>query len=184
MTSLSNVIGKLQLSSSFKDDISQTSRLCLPTALEKLEAQEKFAFLKELTSSSKHLHKSFYEHLCNVYMYLHEQKLPEDVCNAGLFHSVYGTEFYEFSSSRITREVVRGYIGDYAEELVHLFCGFKKNRFKAIVGNALGLSKQQQLDLCYVEFANLWDQRQHGELQERLDILTQTIARLETADEE
>ncbi|KAH8807635.1 hypothetical protein F5884DRAFT_789731 [Xylogone sp. PMI_703] len=154
----------------------------IPTGTSQLEEQDKFEFLEELTSSSKHLNKSFYDHLFNVYTHLKESELPEEVCNAGLFHSIYGTEFYHFHNNRITRDVVRGYIGEYAEELVHIFCGLKKDRFQCIVNNSLGLSKGQHLDLCYVEFANLWDQKEHGRLEARLDILIKTIERLESSE--
>jgi hypothetical protein len=185
MVSLGKILGKIlrktQTSSSSSNITSQTTALRSPTEAGQPEGQDKFEFLKELTSSSKHLRKSFYEHLFNVYTHLKEQKLPEEVCNAGLFHSIYGTEFYDFYSNRITRDVVRGYIGEYAEELVHIFCSMKKNRFDAIVDNALGLSKRQQTDLCHVEFANLWDQNEHGQLDGKLDILNQTIVRLENS---
>src|ERR1700761_8870365 len=83
--------------------------------------QDKFAFLQEITGTQKHRNKTFYQHLFNVYTYLKEHGASEEVCDAGLFHSVYGTEIYEFQDNRITREVVRGFIGDYAEELVFVF---------------------------------------------------------------
>lgn len=76
---------------------------------------------------------------------------------------------------------MRGYIGEYAEELVHIFCGMRKGRFNAIVNNTQGLSKQQHIDLCHVEFANLWDQNKDGDLDAKMDILNQTIARLENS---
>ncbi len=64
--------------------------------------------------------KSFSQHLFNVYSFLKSQSLPDEVCDAGLFHSIYGTEFYHFQSAGITRDVVRGYVGEYAEELAYI----------------------------------------------------------------
>ena len=115
MAPLSKVLGEKQTSSSSSNSTSQATALNLPTEAGQSEDRDKFEFLKELTSNSKHLHKSFYEHLFNVYTYLKEQNLPEEVCDAGLFHSIYGTESYDFNSNRITRDVVRGYICEYAE---------------------------------------------------------------------
>lgn len=145
------------------------------------QAKDKFTFLKELTSAEKHHGKtSFYQHLFNVYSYLKSQSLHDEVCDAGLFHSVYGTEFYHFQSAAITRDVVRGYIGEYAEELVHIFCGLRKGRFGSIVNNTPGWGVRQHLDLCRLEYANLWDGKEDRNVQDRMDILSQTIARLES----
>src|ERR1700748_468494 len=113
-----------------------------PPGADQSAPQDKFALLQENTGSQKHGKKSFYQHLFNVYTYLKEHGAPEEVCDAGLFHSIYGTESYEFQNDRITREVVRGFIGDYAEELVHIFCS-TKDRFKVIVNNTMGLSARQ-----------------------------------------
>lgn len=142
-------------------------------------AQDKFTFLKELTASRRHLHKTFYEHLFNVYRYLQEQGFPPAVCDAGLFHSVYGTESYGFHSARITRDVVRGYIGSYGEELVYLFCSMKNDRFGTILENRLGVSRQQHLDLCRLEHANFWDQRHMRGVEARMKVLEARIAKLQ-----
>lgn len=179
MEFLSKTLSKEQTSSTSGNSTAQTTELRSPIASGQRENQDKFEFLKQLTSRRKHSRKSFYEHLFGVYTHLKEQNLPEEVCDAGLFHSIYGTEFYKFHNNRITRDVVRGYIGDYAEELAYIFCSVKKSRFEAIVSNTLGLSRQQHIDLCHIEFSNLWDQKKNGELDEKLDTLTQTIAQLE-----
>jgi len=150
-----------------------------PSEADPSAPRDKFAFLQEITGTQKHRNKTFYQHLFNVYTYLKEHGAPEEVCDAGLFHSVYGTEFYEFQDGRITREVVRGFIGDYAEELVHIFCTTKE-RFKVIVNNTMGLSARQARDLCCIEFANKWDQRNGGRYREQLIELGEAIVRLES----
>ncbi|KAF2468343.1 uncharacterized protein BDR25DRAFT_316133 [Lindgomyces ingoldianus] len=122
--------------------------------------KDKFAFLKAHTSESKYRGKeSFYQHLFNVYSYLKAQSLPDEVCDAGLYHSVYGTEFYDFQNDSITRDIVRSYIGEYAEELAYTFCQLKKNRFDSIVNNTPGWTLKQHLDLCRLEYANFWDNK-------------------------
>ncbi|ETS74360.1 hypothetical protein PFICI_14226 [Pestalotiopsis fici W106-1] len=147
-------------------------------------AKDKFTFLKELTSAEEyHGEKSFYQHLVNVYNYLESQSLPQEVCDAGLFHSVYGTEFYHFSSASITRDVVRGYIGEYAEELAHTFCGLRKDRFLSILNNVPGWDKQKHLDLCRLEHANFWDGRNDRDVKSQMDALSKTIAQLESKED-
>lgn len=148
---------------------------------DKTLAQDKFAFLRELTSADEyHGEKSFYQHLFNVYSYLKSQSLHNEVCDAGLFHSVYGTEFYHFQSATITREVVRGYIGEYAEELAHTFCSLRKDRFGSIVHNTPGWGVRQHLDLCHLEYANFWDGKEDRDVQDQMNLLSQTIAQLES----
>lgn len=143
------------------------------------QTPDMFEFLKELTSTKKHYKKTFYQHLYNVYCYLKAQSLPEEVCNAGLFHSIYGTEFYDFQSAAITRDVVRGYIGEYAEELVYIYCGLRKDRFRSIINNAPGWGAQQHLDLCRMEYANFEDVKENPVVWDRMERLRQVIAGLE-----
>ena len=42
-----------------------------------------------------HSHKSYLGHLIAVYRYLEGQGCSEDVCRAGMFHSIYGTERFQ-----------------------------------------------------------------------------------------
>jgi hypothetical protein len=143
--------------------------------------KDKFEFLKDLTSAEEyHGVKTFYQHLCNVSNFLKSQSLPQEISDAGLFHSVYGTEFYHFQSSSITRDVVRGYIGEYAEELVYIFCGLRKDRFLSILNNTPGWSEQKHLDLCRLEYANFWDGKEDRDVKYQMDCLSETIARLES----
>ena len=37
----------------------------------------------------------FYDHCYGVYSFLKERALPEYVCLAGLYHSIYGTEYFK-----------------------------------------------------------------------------------------
>ena len=42
-----------------------------------------------------HTHKSYLAHLIAVFRTLEAQGYPEDVCRAGMFHSIYGTERFQ-----------------------------------------------------------------------------------------
>ena len=63
--------------------------------------------------------------------------------------------------SKFTRDIVRGFIGDEAEKLVHQFCSYTTDRVEHILesGNA---------DLMMIEFANLVDQNYDGKYNEKL----------------
>src|SRR5439155_13372065 len=39
-----------------------------------------------------HTHKSYLAHLIGVYRYLESRGCAEDLCRAGMFHSIYGTD--------------------------------------------------------------------------------------------
>ena len=42
---------------------------------------------------------------------------------AGLFHSIYGTEYYKHSEKlNVNREEVKNLIGEESENLVYIFC--------------------------------------------------------------
>jgi hypothetical protein len=50
-----------------------------------------------------------------------------EVCDAGLFHSVYGTEYYEPAAIPLSmRAEVRQLIGEEAELLAWLFCTMRR----------------------------------------------------------
>src|SRR5262249_45602882 len=70
-----------------------------------------------------HTKKSYLAHLIGVYNYLRSQKCTEDVCRAGMFHSIYGTELFQgFKLPLERRPDVRALIGERAEYLAYLNC--------------------------------------------------------------
>jgi hypothetical protein len=77
-----------------------------------------------------HTHKSYLAHLIAVHRDLQAQGYPEDVCRAGMFHSIYGTErFRGFTLPLEQREEVRALIGDRAEKLAYLNCAMNRESF-------------------------------------------------------
>ena len=66
---------------------------------------------------------SFDAHLVGVQSVLRTWGAREDVCRAGLFHSIYGTEgFQGFKLPLSHRPGIRSLIGERAERLVWIFC--------------------------------------------------------------
>lgn len=71
-----------------------------------------------------HKHGSFLDHLVDIYRILKIWKAQDPVCLCGLFHSAYSNSYVNLAifDPSTGREVVRGYVGDAAESLIHLFC--------------------------------------------------------------
>jgi hypothetical protein len=74
-----------------------------------------------------HTHKSYLAHLVAVYRLLEAQGCAEDVCHAGMFHSIYGTErFQGFTLPLERRPEIRHLIGERAERLAYLNCALDR----------------------------------------------------------
>lgn len=71
-----------------------------------------------------HKHGTFYEHLLHVYQILKLWGASDAVALFGLFHSSYSNSYVNLAifAPDVDRSVLRGLIGDEAEELVHIFC--------------------------------------------------------------
>jgi uncharacterized protein (TIGR02466 family) len=120
---------------------------------------DKFDFIRE-HCTSVHSGRLLSDHLVNVYRILKEEGQSEVVCDAGLFHSIYGTEVYKHSSVE-DRNLVCSIIGDEAERLSHLFCtlplpreeSFSELNDKTISSQLLSIhnaNEKEQVNLDYV----------------------------------
>jgi hypothetical protein len=109
-----------------------------------------------------------FDHLVGTHDLLQAWGSREDICDAGLFHSIYGTvRFHHKSWPLEQRDVIRGLIGDYAEELACLFCGM--NRPAAFFDREdAWLFPQMLRDLREIEAANLIEQGSKGRWLARL----------------
>jgi hypothetical protein len=77
-----------------------------------------------------HTHKSFLAHLIGVYCYVQARGGSEELCAAGLFHSIYGTELFQgFKLPLERRPEVRELIGERAERLAYLNCAMDRASF-------------------------------------------------------
>jgi uncharacterized protein DUF6817 len=74
-----------------------------------------------------HVVASYQEHLLGTYRILATWGQPEDVCGAGLLHSVYSTDSYRHALLSPTERIsIRGLLGPYAEALVFLYATVDK----------------------------------------------------------
>lgn len=81
-------------------------------------------------SAGEDWHKAgtFKHHLLGVYRTLALWNQPREVRLLGLFHSVYGNEYVDLTLFDREREraTLRQYLGEEAEQWVHLFCAMPR----------------------------------------------------------
>lgn len=115
-------------------------------------------YIYKKTIDMKHSGRSFFEHLYRTSLVLENLEQRKELCAAGMFHSIYGTEFYNADASEnISREEVKLIIGEYAESLVYEFCKLK-DRLNTLVNNTNNYETSFLKDLLYIEYANLIEQ--------------------------
>ncbi|MCI0457061.1 MAG: hypothetical protein L0Z62_08785 [Gemmataceae bacterium] len=87
----------------------------------------------------EHTNKTYLGHLVNVYRLLEGRGYSEDVCRAGMVHSIYGTQqFQGFKLPLEQRGVVRDLIGERAERLGYLNCAMDRATFDRAVEQTTG----------------------------------------------
>jgi hypothetical protein len=70
-----------------------------------------------------HTNKSYLAHLVGLYRLMESCGCTQELCRAGMFHSIYGTQkFQGFTLPLERRAEVRALIGDRAERLAYLNC--------------------------------------------------------------
>jgi len=74
----------------------------------------------------KHSNSNFLNHLIGTFNILKKWKQDDDVCFAGMFHNVYGNEFFN-ANLNVNREEIKQLIGEKAEDLVFKYVSKNKN---------------------------------------------------------
>ena len=120
-----------------------------------------------------HTDKSYLAHLIAVYKLLESNDYAPEVCRAGMFHSIYGTEkFQGFTLPLDRRDEIRVLIGDRAERLAYLNCAVDRSSFDRaldrhegpypivdrITGESVELTRQDFDDLCKVHLYDWLEQ--------------------------
>lgn len=90
-------------------------------------------FLVELgIEKVPHTEKTYLGHLVSVYRLMESEGCSEELCAAGMFHSIYGTQqFQGFKLPLESRAQVRAMIGERAEKLAYLNCAMQRETFDA-----------------------------------------------------
>ncbi len=77
-----------------------------------------------------HTQKSYLAHVIGVHGLMHRQGCGDELCRAGMFHSIYGTELFQgFKLPLERRDEVRALIGERAERLAYLNCAMDRASF-------------------------------------------------------
>ncbi|NNE18900.1 MAG: hypothetical protein HKN10_10535 [Myxococcales bacterium] len=80
----------------------------------------------------KHTQRTFWDHVEGTYRLLESWRCARAVCEAGVFHSIYGTErFRSFELPLDRRPELQALIGEEAEELAYLNCFMERSTFDA-----------------------------------------------------
>jgi hypothetical protein len=109
-----------------------------------------------------------FDHLLGTRQLLVGWESRPALCDAGLFHSIYSTEYYDLKAMPLSmRDEVRQMIGDEAESLAWLFCMMRRKTLAQnlrrdknpsvqhrLTGEWIPLAKAQFQDLITMTFAN------------------------------
>jgi len=134
----------------------------------------------------EHSSKSFLAHLIGVYKYMEARGCNQELCRAGMFHSIYGTELFQgFKLPLERRAEVRDLIGERAERLAYINCAMDRASFDRavekdeepyrftdrITKEEIRLARQDLDDLCKIHLydwleqaprSQRWDYRRDG----------------------
>lgn len=117
--------------------------------------QKAIEFIRKRATGIRHSGGDFFDHLYQTFCLLKKYGCSESVCLAGLYHSIYGTEFFQ-SNIKVNESVVESLIGSYANKLVKHFS--VQNRDAAIMNNTFNLEVSQSRDLTFILYANQVEQ--------------------------
>jgi hypothetical protein len=122
--------------------------------------------------SVEHPSGTLLEHLRGTYEQLERWGCSEDLCRAGLYHSVYGTEYFQKRTVPLdARDEVRSAIGERAEEIAYLYCALSRQSLyrnldvgapyavKTRDGREMPISLEQLADLMTLDLANRLEQQ-------------------------
>jgi hypothetical protein len=133
------------------------------------QLQNRLRFLRAAnTETMPHSERRLFDHLLGTRQLLVDWGARPALCDAGSFHSIYGTDHYEQNAVPLTmRDEVRRLIGEEAESLVWLFCTMRRETLfenpgqdgnpsvqNRVTGERIPLSGAQFQDLVTLMFAN------------------------------
>jgi hypothetical protein len=102
--------------------------------------------------------RNLLHHLVAVSIMLSERGCSDDLCKAGLFHSIYGTTIFKPKMVSLEdRDKIRELLGAWAETLVYEFSMLPKDRIGAI--KKLDVGDPLRIDLLDLVHANSDEQR-------------------------
>jgi hypothetical protein len=125
------------------------------------------------TDDVPHTGNNFLAHLIAVYRLMEAKGCSEELCRAGLFHSIYGTQLFQtFTLPTDRRGDVRALIGDRAERLAYYNCAMDRPTFDQalesdrepysftdrLTGETVALARADFDDLCRIHLYDWLEQ--------------------------
>src|SRR5262245_31314953 len=87
------------------------------------ELHKEFLIKRAHARTLRHSGRNLFDHLCGTHALLEAWGNAKQVCDAGLFHSIYGTNKFRQKAWPLTdRVTIQLLIGSHAEFLAHMFC--------------------------------------------------------------
>ena len=125
------------------------------------EFSKEIEYLKSIGCDKlPHSNRTLLEHLIGTTQLLKNLGRSEIEQKAGLFHSIYGTEYYRDSEKlKIKREEIINLIGKECENLVHVFCNLN-NRTRTIL--KADFDEPLRIRLLWLEYANIKEQNSNN----------------------
>lgn len=123
--------------------------------------EKEIDFLKQIGADKlPHSGKTLLDHLIGTSQILKNYGRSISEQKAGLFHSIYGTEYYKNSIKlNIDRQQIKDLIGNETEEIVYIFCTLR-NRISSILdGN---VEEKYIKILQWLEYANIKEQNPYS----------------------
>ncbi len=121
--------------------------------------------LYRLTYNIRHSDKTLFDHLIGTAYYLEKMNQPQHVIDAGLFHSIYGTEYFNGKVQGVTRDLITLFIGTEAENLVNIYCNTEDRINKWMT------QPRKYGELLHIELANLIDQNHDGRYDRKIELI-------------
>lgn len=140
--------------------------LVFKTVVDKHSEETAREFLTNLTKQIPHSMGLFYDHLSNTCEILKALRQQRYVCLAGLFHSIYDTEYFQ-TELNIAREQIQSIIGKRAENLAYQFCTLRPRK-----QHILSSQTPNQYELAAIEYANILEQSERADIKD-LDYINQ-----------
>lgn len=106
------------------------------------------------THRIQHSGRTLKQHLWGTFKILADNKYSQDICFAGLFHSIYGTNIFK-TVTTTNRDTIKKAIGETAEQYVYMFS--QLNRPACWTNNSIDLQYFDNLQA--IETANLQEQQ-------------------------
>ena len=118
--------------------------------------------------SIPHRESDLLSHSIRVAGMLYNYNRPVDEQVAGLFHSIYGTEFQMYQIN-VTRQEIQNLIGERSEYIANLFCTLNDRVNTILYGR--GLKEPDKTTLRWLEYCNIKDQDPQAAILKEFEIV-------------